>query len=389
MSKRRILILGAGLFQIRGIRLAQQLGLEVLTADNNLGNFGHRFATRSFEIDTLNSQAIEELAKRESVDGIATFASDIAMHTVARVASSMDLPGPSVESVNNLCGKTSFRELLRRTELFCPQFLHIGDSNELPNEARDMRAPLIIKPNRSSGSKGIARVDSVEAPEFSLLLDKARQYSADNCALIEEYVAGVEVGGDARIVDGQTQDIFITQKMTDGFKVIGHRFPCAVTDDQRTKIMNCIDGICRAADYRDGVLNFDIIVNEEEIFVIEVSPRTGGNGISIIIEKTYGVNFEESVIREALGEKYSTRGAFTGTCFGSSIVASAQSGILSQVIASDTENCEYVFSVESGSHVVRWQDNGDPIGFFSFPIGDGESWNEEQEPLQPTLILAS
>ena len=83
VSKKRILILGAGLFQIRGIKRAQQMGLEVLTADNNLGNYGHRFADRCFEISTLNRESIKQLAEREKVNGIATFASDIAMQSVA------------------------------------------------------------------------------------------------------------------------------------------------------------------------------------------------------------------------------------------------------------------------------------------------------------------
>ena len=363
------------------------MGLEVLTADNNLGNFGHRFADRCFEISTLDSESIKQLAQREKVNGIATFASDIAMQSVAHVASSLDLPGPDVEAVKTFSNKRRFRELLSKAELFYPPFVQIDDLAKLPDEARDMQAPLMIKPNRSSGSKGVALVDSIDAPEINVVLDSARKLSTDNCALIEEFVEGKEVGGDARLVGGEVRDLFVTQKMRAGFKVIGHHFPHAATDDQIAKIRDCIGVICKLAGYTDGVLNFDIILNEGEIFVIEASPRTGGNGISMIIEKTYGVDLETSVILNSLGENYSVESRFSGTHFGSSVVTGTKSGVLSQISSSNNENCEYIFSAEAGSHVVGSRDSGEPVGFFSFPMRDNKSWDQARAPHQPTLTF--
>lgn len=387
MNNRRILILGAGLFQIRGIKRAKQMGLEVLTADNNPSNLGHRFADRYFEISTLDREAIGQLAKREKVNGIATFASDIAMHSVAHVASSLDLPGPDVEAVNTFSSKSCFREMLSKAGLFYPSFVQIDNWTKLPDEALDMQAPLMIKPNRSSGSKGVALVESIDVPEINAVLDSARKFSADNCALIEEFVEGIEVGGDAHLIGGEVRDLFVTQKMRDGFKVIGHHFPHSATDDQIAKIRDCIGVICRATGYTDGVLNFDIILNENEIFVIEASPRTGGNGISMIIEKTYGVDLEKAVVLNSLGENYSMESRFSGTYFGSSVVTGTKSGVLSQISPSSDEDCEYIFSAEAGSHVVGWQDNGGPVGFFSFPMCNEKSWDQARAPHQPTLTF--
>ena len=75
MPKKRLMILGAGPFQVYGIQRAVELGYHVITVDYLPDNFGHAFSHGYVNASTTDIEAVIEAAKRERIDGIATFSS--------------------------------------------------------------------------------------------------------------------------------------------------------------------------------------------------------------------------------------------------------------------------------------------------------------------------
>ena len=88
----RLLVLGAGVFQLSIIRKAHELGAYVITADNVPSNPGHRIANQSINCSTTETQTLIGQAIDLGIDGVVTAASDVAVPTVAAVRTAVGLP---------------------------------------------------------------------------------------------------------------------------------------------------------------------------------------------------------------------------------------------------------------------------------------------------------
>src|SRR5258706_11330826 len=90
---RRILVLGAGPFQIPVIERAIELGCQVVTADYLPRNPGHRLGVESWNVSTVDKESVLEMARQTHIDGVLTYGSDVSTPTVAFVAEALGLPG--------------------------------------------------------------------------------------------------------------------------------------------------------------------------------------------------------------------------------------------------------------------------------------------------------
>src|SRR4029450_4402713 len=95
MAGKRLLILGAGLWQVDYIRRARRLGAETWATDWSTDAVGRDEADHFEPIDLKNVDATLELARNSRVDGVFT-AADIGVPTAAYVAERLGLPGPSL-----------------------------------------------------------------------------------------------------------------------------------------------------------------------------------------------------------------------------------------------------------------------------------------------------
>ena len=69
MSKKKLMILGAGIYQVPLIKKAKEMGLETLVVSIK-GNYpGIALADSFYEIDTRDYEKILETSKREKISG--------------------------------------------------------------------------------------------------------------------------------------------------------------------------------------------------------------------------------------------------------------------------------------------------------------------------------
>jgi formate-dependent phosphoribosylglycinamide formyltransferase (GAR transformylase) len=119
----RLLFLGAGPNQLPGIRKAVELGWHVTTVDNLEHSPGHRIAHARAHCSTTDAEGILAIARRLGARGVATFASDVAAPTVARVARELGLPGALPDAVAEISCKSGLRRIQRELGLPAPRFV--------------------------------------------------------------------------------------------------------------------------------------------------------------------------------------------------------------------------------------------------------------------------
>ncbi len=69
---KRIMILGAGIYQVPLIQKAKEMGLETIVVSIPRDDPGFAFADKVYKLDTRDQEAVLRAAQRERIDGIWT-----------------------------------------------------------------------------------------------------------------------------------------------------------------------------------------------------------------------------------------------------------------------------------------------------------------------------
>jgi biotin carboxylase len=304
-ENKRIMVLGGSNFQLPIIMRAKEMGLYVISCDYLPDNPGHKFSDEYHNVSTTDKEAVLELVRSLNIDAIATLSSDPAIPTVAYVADALGLGGPSPEAVTILSEKDKFRSLISKLGLNVPKN-YVVTSLMVPEEIKNSTSKYVVKPVDCSGSKGIT-YSSTNKNELKHAIEYALQHSRAKRCILEEYIEGDQIHGDGYLQDGELiyhylgDHFFYTKSKS--FIPISTRWPCKYEGTQiLDTVVKQVESICNAAGYRTGPVNIEARVTDSgKVYIIEVSPRNGGNYVPIIQEHLTGFDFVSKVIHSSLG----------------------------------------------------------------------------------------
>jgi len=391
-SMKRLMILGAGPNQLPAIQKAVDLGLYVVTADYLPQNVGHRFSHQSVNCSTIDQEGILRVAKELEIDGVMTMASDVATPTVGFVAEHLGLPGGFPSAANILSNKASFRLFQREHGFYSPEFIVGSTMEDVEKGLASLSLPLVFKPVDTSGSRGITRLDSVDRGLCLAAFESAQGYSRSRKVCVEEFIEGVDVSGDGFLLNGSFEFALITQKYKNGFVVTGHSLPTTLSAEDQQRVLAEVAANCKAAGHTDGPLDFDVRLSPEHVTVLEMSPRLGGNGIPMIIERATGVDLIGATISFALGEKVDVSKKWEDIrgC-GSWIFGSEHGGSLQEMATEQEmrgtipEIFEYVVHYQIGERVPHFIHSAANLGYVLFDCPSETSYIQVLQRIQDRM----
>lgn len=307
---KKLLLLGGSTQQVIAIETAKKLGYFTILCDYLEDNPGQHVADKFYLKSTTDKEEILRIASEEKIDGILAYASDPAAPTAAYVSNKLNLPGNPYDSVNILCNKDLFRDFLKEHGFFSP--VSKGYSN-LDVALCDLESdyftfPVIIKPVDSSGSKGVTQCNN--ALEAKVALTQAMRYSKNGRIIIEEFVdkKGYQIAGDGLSINGElvfrcfANDHF-DHNCSNPFVPISASFPSVLPEHIQGKIHSEIQRLISLLNMKNCTYNFDIRVDKDDnVYLMEVAPRNGGNYIPQIIKYATGIDLVEYAIKIAMGE---------------------------------------------------------------------------------------
>jgi biotin carboxylase len=306
MAEKTLLVLGASTYQLDAIRTARNLGMRVITTDNLPSNPGHQLADHCYSIDTTDPERVLEIAAQEQIDGVIAPATDVALETVAYIAATLALPGPSVQSAGILTNKWQFRQFLEREGLPCPRFFNASANKVIAHQPEFERSRWIIKPNRSSGSKGVVVVDHLRGIDEHL--SEAKETSLDDQAIIEECLDGSQHTCEGFLCDGELAFALVTDRKTvpqPFTATAGHFVPSRLSRRSQAHALAQLKIVFSALGIRDGPFDCDFLCASDEVYLLEVTPRLGGNSLSALVETACAFDIAKAAVRYACGEKSS------------------------------------------------------------------------------------
>lgn len=317
MDKKSILIFGVGELQRSIIRRAKLKGLFTIGIDP-CADAVCKDEVDAFEI--VGGQDFEgtcAVVEKYGVDAIVTAATDKPLVMMARVAEKYGYPFYSVETAQWSTDKYQMKQRFLEGGVPCAR----GRLIAKVEEADDLYYPLIVKPRDNSGSRGVKLCRNKE--ELQEAMQEALQYSHLDTVLVEEYIEGQEYSIEGLHYEGKSEVIQFTEKTTTEFPYnveLAHKQPANLTENQKNDIRVLVSKIASCMHFENCPSHTELKINERGIFIIETSPRLGGDYItSTLVPLSTGINMEDQLLNIALGEKVDTKTGrvekASGVCF--------------------------------------------------------------------------
>jgi biotin carboxylase len=302
VSRKRLLVLGAGPAQIGLLRAARARGLYVIAADRNPSAPGFPFADRRAIVSVEDERAVDRLATAEQVDGLIAPGIDWPVAVAARVADRLGLPHPLSPATAVLAtSKQRQRDRFAEAGVPQPRYELCRGLEHARDAARRIGYPCVVKPPDRQGQRGLAVVDGPDGLEPAVV--RALEAARGDVVLLEELVAGPEVTVNAFSVGGSFRALTVTDRLgadPPAFGVaLAHAWPSAAAVDAAVEAASAA---AATIGIDDGPTYTQVRIGRDGPRVGELAARLGGGHDAELCEAAIGVRLNDLALAAALGE---------------------------------------------------------------------------------------
>ncbi len=373
---KKVLILGAGIYQVPLIQRAKRLGYYTIVASIPGKYPGFQYADKVYYVNTTDKLALERLAREEGVSGVCVSGTDVCVPAQGYLCDRLGLVGPGEEAALRAQDKYLMKEAFVRRGVRTAYFEYVDIQNSNPVDVCErIGYPVIFKAVDSSGSRGITKVNS--AADIPYAWRAAVDNTRADKYLIEKFLTGQEFGAQACVWRGELRFIlphgdYVFQGDT-GIPV-GHFAPYEI-DEQI--IADCKEQLALAVDalgIDNCAINADFILCDGKTYVLEIGARAGATGLVELTSLYYGFDYYEKILQLNMGEEVD----FTPVLERPQpnvemLFCSDQTGVVREIDTSGVTPDERIisleFDVEPGDTVHRFRKGPDRFGMI-VTVGD-------------------
>lgn len=363
---KKLMILGGARYALPVIKAAHELGLYVITCDYLPDNIAHKYSDEYCNVSIIDKDAVLETAKKLEINGIVSFACDPGVVTAAYVAEKMGLPScGSYESVSILQNKGRFRKFLTEHGFNVPVAKGYTSIEDAVKDVDLFNWPVIVKPTDSAGSKGVTRVD--DPKELKKSIEYALSFSHCDEFIIEDFITqkGFSSDTDSFSVDGELKFVSFNSQRFDAdaenpYTPAAYSWPSSMSKEHQEELKNEIQRLLHLLNMGTSIYNIETREGTDgKAYIMEVSPRGGGNRLAECLHYATGVDLVKNTVRAAVGLPVEgvEQKPYDG-CWAEVILHSDRAGVFDSLwIADDIK--ENVFERD------LWIEAGTKVGGFS------------------------
>jgi len=306
--KKKLMILGGSRYALPVIKAAHALGAYVITADYLPDNIAHRYSDEYCNVSITDQEATLRAAQERQIDGVISFACDPGVVTAAYVAEKLGLPSVgSYEAVSILQNKGRFRAFLAEHGFNVPTAKGYTAVEDALRDTALFHWPVIVKPTDSAGSKGVTRVDDPaelrEAVEYALGFSRGGEF------IIEDFITqhGFSSDTDSFSVDGELKFVSFNCQRFDSraenpYTPAAYSWPSSMSEAHQQELRAEIQRLITLLRLGTSIYNIETREGTDgRAYIMECSPRGGGNRLAECLEYATGVKLVENAVRAALG----------------------------------------------------------------------------------------
>lgn len=363
---KKLMILGGSRYALPVIDAAHKLGVYVITCDYLPDNIAHKFSDEYCNVSIIEKEKVLAEAKRLKIDGIMSFACDPGVVTASYVAEKMGLPnvGP-YESVCILQNKGKFRAFLKENGFNVPMAKQYREGEDAFQDIRLFNWPVIVKPTDSAGSKGVTRLDSPDGLKNAI--EHALSFSHSGEFIIEDFITqkGFSSDTDSYSENGELKFVsfncqWFDRNALNPYTPSAFSWPSSMSDENQSELASEIQRLLHLLKMKTAVYNIETRERlDGKPYIMEISPRGGGNRLSECLRYATGVDMITSMVQYSVGlevDKVEQK-PYNG-CWAEIILHSDEPGVFNGLWISD----------EIRGNVVErdlWIEKGTTVGGFS------------------------
>lgn len=303
------MLLGGIRYLLPVIKTAHELGYYVITADYLPDNIAHKYSDEYVNVSIIDKEAVLKAAKEKQIDGIMSFGVDPGVVSAAYVQEKMGLPsfGP-YESVCILQNKDRFRGFLKEHGFNVPQAKGYSSIAEVLADKDGFDYPVIVKPTDCAGSKGVSRIDNPEQLEAAATY--AFEKSISGHVIIEDFLLeqGCPSDTDCFSMDGKMRFMsfssqYFDKKVANPYTPAAYTWPSTFTKEQEAYLASEIQRLISLLGMKTNVYNIETrIAVSGKPYIMELTPRGGGNRLSEMLKYATGVDMIGAMTRYIVGD---------------------------------------------------------------------------------------
>lgn len=305
---KKLMVLGGLRYALPVIRAAHDLGAYVITADYLPDNLAHRYSDEYCNVNITDLEETLRAARERAIDGVISFACDPGVVTAAYVAEKMGLPSAgSLEAISILQNKGRFRSFLAEHGFNVPTAKSYSSIEAALADAGLFHWPVIVKPTDSAGSKGVNRVDEPEklrdAIAYALSFSRKKEF------IVEDYITqqGFSSDTDCFSVNGELKFVSFNSQRFDRnaenpYTPAAYSWPSSMSEAHQRELRSEIQRLIHLLGLGTSIYNIETREGTDgKAYLMECSPRGGGNRLAECLEYATGVKLVENAVRAALG----------------------------------------------------------------------------------------
>ena len=288
-DKKKILVLGSGPIRIgQGIEFDfcsvhctwafAKEGYETIIINNNPETVSTDFdIADKLYFEPLTPEDVENVVNIEKPDGaVVQFGGQTAIKlTEALTKMGVKILGTSAENVDAAEDRELFDEILEKCEIPRPKGQTVFTAEEAKKAANELGYPVLVRPSYVLGGQGMRiAVSDEDVEEYIGVINQIAQ---EHPILVDKYLMGKEIEVDA-VCDGE--DILIPGIMEHIERAGIHSgdsisvYPAkTISEKAKETIAEYTRRLARAL-HVIGMINIQFIVLGDDVYVIEVNPRS-------------------------------------------------------------------------------------------------------------------
>jgi len=324
-DRKKILVIGSGPIRIgQGIEFdycsvhcvwaLKQMGYETIIANNNPETVSTDFDTSDrLYFEPLTIEDVENIIECEQPEGvIVQFGGQTAIKLTGQLGNSgVKIIGTQAKDVDAAEDREKFDRILEKTGIPRPEGTTVFTLEEALKAANELMYPVLVRPSYVLGGQGmeIAYNDN-DIIEFMEIINRVKQ---EHPILIDKYLMGKEIEVDA-ICDGE--NILIPGIMEHLERAGVHSgdsisvYPAqSIPKSVVSKIIEYTEKLAKALNVV-GMINIQYVLYNNELYVIEVNPRSSRT--VPYISKVTGIPMVNLATKIMTGKKLTDFGYGTG-----------------------------------------------------------------------------
>ena len=288
-TKRKVIVLGSGPIRIgQGVEFdycsvhsvwaLKEMGIEAIIINNNPETVSTDFdISDRLYFEPLTTEDVLNIIDKEKPEGvIVQFGGQTAINLAASLQKAgVKVFGTSVDDIDRAEDRERFDEVLTQTQIPRPRGLSVTNLEDAISGAADIGYPVMVRPSYVLGGRAMEIV--YNEAELRDYMSRAVKVTPDHPVLVDRYMQGTEVEVDA-ISDGM--DVLIPGIMEHVERAGVHSGDSIAVYPPQTlpsKVLYTIIDYTKrlaVALHVKGLLNIQFVVVNDEVYIIEVNPRS-------------------------------------------------------------------------------------------------------------------